>query len=81
MKTKNKKETTIGIDLGDKKHDAYALSNDGELISRHEVTNTKPGLKELTDRINQSEWTINAITSKQDPRQDSHRDREDWYLQ
>jgi len=50
MKTKNKKETTIGIDLGDKKHDAYALSNDGELISRHEVTNTKLGLKELSDR-------------------------------
>jgi hypothetical protein len=49
MKTKKAQSgTTVGIDLGDKKHEAYALSAGGELISRHEVENTEAGLAVLS---------------------------------
>lgn len=50
MKTTTASKTTVGIDLGDMKHEAYALSAEGELVSRHEVMNTEDGLRELSER-------------------------------
>ena len=44
MKTKLSSTTTIGIDLGDRKHAICALDANGEILKEQSITNTRESL-------------------------------------
>ena len=50
MKTKPSSTTTLGIDLGDRKHAVCALNASGEILVEQSITNTRESLAKLSAR-------------------------------
>jgi transposase len=60
MKTKTVLETTIGLDLGDKRHAVCVLDSKGEIIEERTVSNTRESLSKLARRYPQARVALEA---------------------
>jgi len=48
MREQQSRKTTIGLDLGDRRHRFCALGNKGEVLEEGSLTNTRAALSDLS---------------------------------